>query len=417
MKKVFIIGSGGREHALAHAFSQSTSVGTVYVAPGNPGMMDVAQVVDIRIDDLAGLAHFAREQGIDLTFVGPEQPLADGIVDVFLEQGLTIFGPRKKAALIESSKAFAKSLMSKYHIPTADYQTFTTVAPAISYLSQLTAPYVIKADGLAAGKGVIIAETLAEAEARVEDMLAGNTFGQAGAQVVIEEYLVGEEFSFMAFVHEEAVYPLILSKDHKRAFDGDTGPNTGGMGAFAPVDSISQAVIDQAISTILKPTAKAMVSEDRSFTGVLYAGLINTATGPKVIEYNARFGDPETQVILPLLVGDLYQILVDILASKVPMIHFSSGYALGVVMASQGYPGSYQTGLPIEGLSAIQEGYVYHSGTALDQTQLVTNGGRVLVVTQLGDTLDQARERAYTQLGKISNQHLFYRKDIGTCQN
>jgi len=414
MKKVLIIGRGGREHALAHKFSQSPQVGQVFVAPGNPGMSHCATLVDIDETNFAALIDFAQKEGIDLSFVGPEVPLVMGIVDAFEHKGLRIFGPRINAAIIEGSKDFAKQLMAKYNIPTSGYETFTDLTEALTYVAHLQPPYVLKADGLAAGKGVVIAQTLAEAQAALTDMLQANKFGQAGAKVVIEDFLVGEEFSFMAFVHGENVYPMEIARDHKPVFNDNQGPNTGGMGAYTPAVQIPAQVVSNAIETVLKPTAKAMVAEGRSFTGILYAGLIATDDGAKVIEYNARFGDPEAEVLLARLNNDLYQLIIDILDNNPVTLDWSTDVALGVIVSSPGYPGDYPTGLPITGLEQVADGVItYHCGTALQDGQTVTNGGRVLMVTGTSADMATVRENVYRQINKIHFEGMHYRTDIG----
>ncbi|WP_121664309.1 phosphoribosylamine--glycine ligase [Metabacillus litoralis] len=412
--KVLIIGQGGREHALVWKAAQSNLVEEVFVAPGNDGMDELATRVAISENDNEALVAFAKEQNIDLTIVGPEVPLLNGIVNDFESEGLNIFGPRKEAALIEGSKNFAKELMIKYKIPTAEYQTFTNVDEAKSYVEQKGAPIVIKADGLAAGKGVTVAETLDVALDSVTDMLANAKFGDASSSVVIEEFLAGEEFSLMAFVKGEKVYPMVIAQDHKRAYDNDEGPNTGGMGAYSPVPQISDEVVNTAVETILKPAAKALVSEGRSFTGILYAGLILTNDGPKVIEFNARFGDPETQVVLPRLKSDLVSSLLSILNEEPVSLEWSQEVVLGVVLASKGYPNDYEKGLPIGQLSEKHEkAVIFHAGTKKVDDQFVGNGGRVLVVSGYGETISDAQEQAYALVEKISAPALFYRKDIG----
>ncbi|PGT82478.1 phosphoribosylamine--glycine ligase [Bacillus sp. AFS040349] len=412
--KVLIIGQGGREHALVWKAAQSNLVEEVFVAPGNDGMNEFATRVAISENDNEALVAFAKEQNIDLTIVGPEVPLLNGIVNEFEREGLKIFGPRKEAALIEGSKNFAKELMIKYKIPTAEYQTFTDVDEAKSYIEQKGAPIVIKADGLAAGKGVTVAETLDVALDSVTDMLENAKFGDASSSVVIEEFLAGEEFSLMAFVKGENVYPMVIAQDHKRAYDNDEGPNTGGMGAYSPVPQISDEVVNTAVETILKPAAKALVSEGRSFTGILYAGLILTNDGPKVIEFNARFGDPETQVVLPRLKSDLVSSLLSILNEEPVELEWSEEAVLGVVLASKGYPNDYEKGLPIGQLSEKHEkAVIFHAGTKKVEDQFVGNGGRVLVVSGYGETISDAQEQAYALVEKISAPALFYRKDIG----
>jgi len=412
--KVLIIGQGGREHALVWKAAQSNLVTKVFVAPGNDGMQELATLVPISETDNQGLLDFAKKEAIDLTFVGPEVPLLNGIVNDFQAAGLKIFGPTKEAALIEGSKNFAKELMFKYNIPTADYQTFTDVDQAKAYIEEKGAPIVIKADGLAAGKGVTVAETLDVALNSVTDMLEGGKFGDASRSVVVEEFLAGEEFSLMAFVNGEKVYPMVIAQDHKRAYDNDEGPNTGGMGAYSPVPQISEQVVEQAVETILKPAAKALVSEGRSFTGILYAGLILTTEGPKVIEFNARFGDPETQVVLPRLESDLIEALLAILEDKPVELKWSEKAVLGVVLASKGYPNDYEKGQPIGTLQAEQtDAVIFHAGTKWQDEQYVNNGGRVLVVSGYGHSIQDAQKQAYELVEKVASPALFYRNDIG----
>lgn len=412
--KVLIIGQGGREHALVWKAAQSKLVTEVFVAPGNDGMQELATLVPISETDNQGLLDFAKKEAIDFTFVGPEVPLLNGIVNDFQAAGLKIFGPTKEAALIEGSKNFAKELMFKYNIPTADYQTFTDVDKAKAYIQEKGAPIVIKADGLAAGKGVTVAETLDVALNSVSDMLEGGKFGDASRSVVVEEFLAGEEFSLMAFVNGEKVYPMVIAQDHKRAYDNDEGPNTGGMGAYSPVPQISEQVVEQAVETILKPAAKALVNEGRSFTGILYAGLILTTEGPKVIEFNARFGDPETQVVLPRLESDLIEALLAILEDKTVELKWSEKAVLGVVLASKGYPNDYEKGQPIGTLQAEQtDAVIFHAGTKWQNDQYVNNGGRVLVVSGYGASIQDAQKQAYELVENVASPALFYRKDIG----
>jgi phosphoribosylamine---glycine ligase len=412
--KVLIIGRGGREHAIAWKAAQSPLVTRLYAAPGNPGIAEIAELVRIDENDIEALVAFAKSEGIDLTIVGPEAPLLNGIVNRFQEEGLRIFGPRKEAALIEGSKAFAKSLMKKYRIPTAEYESFMSYEEAKAYVEQKGAPIVIKADGLAAGKGVTVAMTLQEALNALHEMMVEGKFGEASEQVVIEEYLEGEEFSLMAFVHEEKAYPMTIAQDHKRAFDNDEGPNTGGMGAYSPVPQISEHIVQQAIEQIIQPIAKALVAEKRPFTGILYAGLIATAQGPKVIEFNARFGDPEAQVVLPRLENDFIQLMIDLLEQQEIELTWSDEAAVGVVLASEGYPNSYKNGYVIEGLDELQQDtLIFHAGTKEEHGKLYTNGGRVLLLTAKGSTLQEAQQSVYEEINKIKCDSLFYRKDIG----
>lgn len=410
---VLVIGRGGREHALAWKFAQSEKVEKVYVAPGNEGMRDVATPVDIDENDFDALVLFAKENHVELTFVGPEIPLMNGIVDRFKEEGLRVFGPNKAAAVIEGSKAFTKELMKKYNIPTAAYETFTDYEEAVQYIQKVGAPIVIKADGLAAGKGVTVAMTLEEALQATKEMLQDVKFGEASKKVVIEEFLDGQEFSLMAFVNGKTVYPMVIAQDHKRAFDGDKGPNTGGMGAYSPVPQIPESAVEEAIKTVLHPTAKAMIQENRSFTGILYAGLILTNDGPKVIEFNARFGDPETEVVLPRLENDLVDVCNAILDESELTLQWSEEAVIGVVLASKGYPEAYKKGDIINGLDALQDVIVFHAGTAMKHGDFVTNGGRVLFVACKANSLQEAKDKVYKEIGKIESDGLFYRSDIG----
>ncbi|BCC44966.1 phosphoribosylamine--glycine ligase [Bacillus cereus] len=410
---VLVIGRGGREHALAWKFAQSEKVEKVYVAPGNEGMRDVATPIDIDENDFDALILFAKENHVELTFVGPEIPLMNGIVDRFKEEGLRVFGPNKAAAVIEGSKAFTKELMKKYNIPTAAYETFTDYEEAVQYIEKVGAPIVIKADGLAAGKGVTVAMTLEEALQAAKEMLQDVKFGEASKKVVIEEFLDGQEFSLMAFVNGTTVHPMVIAQDHKRAFDGDKGPNTGGMGAYSPVPQISESAVQEAIETVLHPTAKAMIQENRSFTGILYAGLILTNDGPKVIEFNARFGDPETEVVLPRLENDLVDVCNAVLDESELTLQWSEESVIGVVLASKGYPEAYKKGEIIKGLDALQDVIVFHAGTAMKHGDFVTNGGRVLFVACKANSLQEAKDTVYKEIGKIESDGLFYRSDIG----
>ncbi|MCL2387810.1 MAG: phosphoribosylamine--glycine ligase [Defluviitaleaceae bacterium] len=415
MSKVLIIGSGGREHALVWKLAQSSRVDKIFVANGNLGMEGLAECVDLAITDFAGLAEFAKTEGVALTIVGPEVPLVDGIVDFFEAEGLSVFGPRANAAVIEGSKSFAKELMKKYAIPTAAYEVFTDYVSAVEYIKTQKPPFVLKADGLAQGKGVVIAATHEEAEAALSEMLESACFGDAGKTVVIEEFLDGVEFSYMAFVNGAKVFPMVIAKDHKRAYDGDEGPNTGGMGAYSPVPQISEEMLEAARREILIPTAEAMVKEGRSFTGILYAGLIATADGAKVIEFNARFGDPETEVVLPRLESDLFSVIMDILAGESPTLEWSNESVLGIILASKGYPNKYETGFPITGLNDLEkEIMLFHCGTDKSENgEFVTKGGRVLLAACKGETLEAARNALYSAVPKIKCENLFYRTDIG----
>ncbi|MFP7494435.1 phosphoribosylamine--glycine ligase [Terribacillus saccharophilus] len=413
--KVLVIGSGGREHSIVAKLASSMQVTELYAAPGNGGMADLATCVPIDVTAVDDLIHFAKEEQIDWTFVGPEIPLLAGVVNAFQQENLNVFGPTKEAALIEGSKDYAKSFMRNHGIPTAASETFSDVEIAKAYIAQKGAPIVVKADGLAAGKGVVVAQTVEEAIDAVENMLVGNQFGQAGSLVVIEDFLEGKEFSLMAFVNGSNVFPLVPARDHKRVYDNDQGPNTGGMGAFAPIPDLEQTVIDDAISRILKPAAAGLVEEGRSFTGVLYAGLIETADGPKVIEFNARFGDPETQVILPLLENDLLQVMQDVTAGDDPKLSWKDAYATGTVIAASGYPGSYEKQLPIPDLTQLPtDVYCIHAGTENNAGKLVSNGGRVLFIGSVHHNRADAVKSVKKGLEIFKDDPNFhYRTDIG----
>ncbi len=417
---VLIIGSGGREHALAWKVAQDPRVAKVFVAPGNAGTATEAKCENVAIDVLAieQLADFAAAN-VQLTIVGPEAPLVKGVVDLFRSRGLDIFGPTAAAAQLEGSKAFTKDFLARHAIPTADYQNFTEVEPALAYLREKGAPIVIKADGLAAGKGVIVAMTLAEAEEAVRDMLSGNAFGDAGARVVIEEFLDGEEASFIVMVDGENVLPMATSQDHKRVGDGDSGPNTGGMGAYSPAPVVTADVHKRAMDEVIYPTVRGMAAEGNVYTGFLYAGLmIDKAGKPKVIEFNCRFGDPETQPIMVRLESSLVLLVEAALAKALDKVEatWDPRPTVGVVLAAGGYPGDYAKGDVIEGLddAAALDGKVFHAGTALnDQGQVVTAGGRVLCATAIGRTVSEAQQQAYRLAEKIHWNGCFYRKDIG----
>ncbi|UOR10199.1 phosphoribosylamine--glycine ligase [Halobacillus amylolyticus] len=411
--KVLVIGRGGREHSIVKKLASSTQVETLFAAPGNAGMGEQAVRVQIQETDQEQLVAFAKENGVDLTIIGPENPLLDGLADCFIEAGLKVFGPTKAAALIEGSKHFAKQLMQKYDIPTADYQAFTDAEKAKVYIREQGAPIVVKADGLAAGKGVVVAETVEIACEAVEDMLLEGQFGEASREIVVEEFLQGAEFSLMAFVNGKNVYPMLTAQDHKRAFDGDEGPNTGGMGAFAPATHLSWEDYDYAVESILEKTASGLVAEGRSFTGILYAGLIQTDAGPKVIEFNARFGDPETQVVLPLLTNDLVQVLTDVLEGKNPQLKWFEKACAGVVVASAGYPGSYEKGVRLPEWPE-EDTFAIHAGTEAVDDGYVTSGGRVLLVGTMATTLDKALNAVYSSLTAFDeHEGFFFRKDIG----
>ncbi|MBO0431669.1 phosphoribosylamine--glycine ligase [Enterococcus sp. DIV0660C] len=413
--KILIIGAGGREHAIGKKLVDSPLVETVYCAPGNPGMKkDDIQPVAIAETDHDALISFAKEQCVSWTFVGPEVPLLNGIVDDFIAADLKIFGPTKRAALIEGSKSFAKQLMKECQIPTAESQTFNDYEMAIAYINEKGAPIVVKADGLAAGKGVVVAMTIEEAIQAAKDMLKSHRFGESGNQIVVEEFLAGEEFSLLAFVRGTEVYPMVISQDHKRAYDLDKGPNTGGMGAYSPVPQISQKMVDEAIETILKPAAQGMVEQDRSFTGILYAGLIATVDGPKVIEFNARFGDPETQVVLPRLVNDFAQVIDDLLENRSIELEWSQDeFHVGVVVAAEGYPATYETEMSLPDFSDESHVQVYYAGVAEKEGCLVGNGGRIYLVEAKAKTLEQAQKMIYEVLERKDTTETFYRHDIG----
>lgn len=409
--KVLVVGAGGREHAIVDALSRSPKVGKIYCAPDNAGIAEQAETVTIKDTDIEGLARFAADKNIDLTVVGPEAALALGIVDLFRERGLRIFGPTRAAARIESSKEFAKDLMRRHGIPTAGYRTFDDYDRARAYVEAGPIPVVLKYDGLAAGKGVVVAMTFEEADAALRDMLLDDRFGRG--KVVVEEYLTGPEFSFMCFVSGAEVCPMAIAQDHKRAYDGDKGPNTGGMGAYSPVPFITAADEEYALGHIMKKTAAAMVAEGCPFGGVLYGGLMKTPSGIKVIEFNARFGDPETEVVLPRMESDIYDIFSSVADGKpVAKINWNDRAALGIVLASKGYPGDYDKGYPIERTEDTGV-LVYHMGTARKGGTLVTAGGRVMIVVGMGADLAEARAKALDGVGKVDCDNLFHRTDIG----
>lgn len=410
--KILVVGGGGRCHAIVSALKRSESVGDIYCAPGNAGTAALSHNVPISDSDIPSLLRFAKDKEIDLTVVGPEVPLSKGIVDEFRAAGLKIFGHTRAAAMIETSKEYAKSLMLRFGIPTAAYRTFTDFDEALNYVSSRPFPAVLKYDGLAAGKGVVIAKTIDEAKTTLESMLKNAEFGEG--KVVIEDYLEGPEFSFMCFVDGERVYPMPLSQDHKRAFDGDKGPNTGGMGAYTSLPFISEQDYEFAYREILCKTASAMCAEGRPLSGVLYAGLMKTSTGIKVIEFNARFGDPETEVVLPLLESDAYEIFSSVASGKeCPAPKWRNAVTVGVVLASKGYPSHYEKGFEIHGTANLSSCHLFHMGTSLSEDgRLLTNGGRVLMVVAEGDSVLEARNKVYADIVKIECENLFYRKDI-----
>ena len=405
--KVLVIGKGGREHALAHAAHRSALVDTVYAAPGNPGMAKFATCVNVSDADVEGLVAFAKQENIDLTIVGPEATLSLGVVDAFKEAGLKIFGPSKDATQIESSKDFAKKIMMKYNVPTAAYATFDNKEAAVNYVEEKGAPIVIKEDGLKAGKGVTVAQTKEEALEALNI-----AFDIPNNKVVIEECLVGFEFSLICFVCDDVVIPMQIAQDHKCAYDGDKGPNTGGMGCYSPVKKITPEIIDDAMNSVMVPMAKAMMAEGHPFTGFLYGGLMLTEKGIKTIEFNARFGDPEAEVILPRLESDFVDTILKVMDHKKVELTWDDNVTLGVVLASEGYPASSTKGAVIEGVDDV-DGFVYHMGTAMKDDQLVTAGGRVLISVAKAKTLEEAYAKAYADVEKIKCDKLFHRNDIG----
>ncbi|ELE8120113.1 phosphoribosylamine--glycine ligase [Vibrio fluvialis] len=418
--RVLIIGSGGREHALGWKVAQNPVIETVFIAPGNAGTALEAKLqnVNIAVEDVAGLVAFAQDNGIELTIVGPEAPLVIGVVDAFRAAGLPIFGPTQAAAQLEGSKAFTKDFLARHNIPTAAYANFTEIEPALAYVREQGAPIVVKADGLAAGKGVIVAMTLEEAEEAIKDMLAGNAFGDAGSRVVVEEFLDGEEASFIVMVDGENVLPMATSQDHKRVGDQDTGPNTGGMGAYSPAPVVTQAIHDRVMQEVIYPTVRGMAAEGNPYTGFLYAGLMIDSTGaPKVIEYNCRFGDPETQPIMMRMQSDLVELCLAAIDGKLDQVEskWDPRASIGIVLAAGGYPGDYAKGDIISGLPTTEvEGQkVFHAGTTDKDGHVVTNGGRVLCATALGNTVSEAQQRAYELAKQISWNGMFHRNDIG----
>jgi phosphoribosylamine--glycine ligase len=420
MMKVMVVGGGGREHALVWKIAQSPRVEEIFCTPGNAGIKKIARCVDISAEDIKALADFAEKKSIDLTVVGPEAPLVEGIVDEFEARGLKAFGPNKAASQIEGSKVFAKNLMEKYNIPTAAFRVFDNSIDAINYIDSIDAPMVVKAEGLAAGKGVVVAKDKDAAVSAVKSIMEQRIFGKAGARVVIEEYLEGPEVTVLSFCDGKIAVPMVSSRDHKRVFDNDEGPNTGGMGAISPAPAYSMELAEVVEKEIIQKTVEAMAAEGIPFKGVLYTGLMLTKKGTRVLEYNCRFGDPETQVVLPRLKTDLIDIMeacIDGNLEKV-MIEWKEEKAVCVVLASGGYPGPYEKGKVIKGLSEAEaEGaLVFHAGTAEKNGKIITAGGRVLGVTALGDTEDKARQEAYNAISKISFEDMHYRKDIGKIQ-
>lgn len=415
--RVLVVGGGGREHALVWKLAQSRLVKKIYAAPGNPGIAELAACADIAADDLKGLADFAERNSVDLTVVGPELPLTLGIVDEFEERGLRIFGPTKSAAQIEGSKVFAKEFMKRYHIPTASFRIFESREEAVDFVRSAEVPIVVKADGLAAGKGAVIPKDNNEAVKIVDDMMVRKLYREAGSKVVVEHFLTGEELTVMAFTDGRSVFPMLSSQDHKQIYDGDKGPNTGGMGAYAPTPVVSEKLMETIKEEILEPAIEGLSSEGRMYKGVLYAGLMITDRGPKVLEFNCRFGDPEAQAVLPLLESDLAEIFCHIVDGDLnaDRIKWRDKYAVCVVLASAGYPLKYQRGKQIKGLKRLagREALVFHAGTRLEANRLYTNGGRVLGVTAVEKTLPEAIDKAYSAVKKISFEGMQYRKDIG----
>ncbi len=416
--KILVVGSGGREHAIVWKLAQSPYVDEIFCAPGNGGISAIARCVPIKAMDIDGVVEFSKETGVDMVVVAPDDPLAAGMVDALEKEGIRAFGPRKDAAVIESSKSFAKWLMKKYGIPTAEYQVFDDSGKAIEYLRNKEYPIVIKADGLALGKGVIIAKSFVEACDAVNGMMQGKMFGSAGERIVIEEFLEGTEVSVLAFTDGKTVVPMVSVQDHKRAYDNDEGPNTGGMGTFSPSKVYTDEIARYCMKHIFMPTINAMYEEGRIFKGVIYFGLILTKDGPKVLEYNARFGDPEAQVVLPRLKTDLVEIFNAVIDERLETVKmdWDDRAAVCVIMASGGYPQEYRTGYLISGIREAEKDpdmIVFHAGTRFENGEFYTAGGRVLGVTALGDTLDDAIEKAYNGVEKIRFKDMYYRKDIG----
>jgi phosphoribosylamine--glycine ligase len=412
---VFVIGSGGREHALVWKMAQSPYVEKIFCAPGNGGIDSLAECINIAVDDLKELMHFARKNAVDLTVVGPELPLTLGIVDLFQREHLPIFGPSGAAAQLEGSKAFTKQFLAKYQIPSADFHIFKDSEKALRHIRQNDPPFVLKADGLAAGKGVLICHSRNDAYQGIDDIMVSKRFGKAGNRLVIEDFLAGEEASLLAITDGEHYLVLPPAQDHKAIFEGDKGPNTGGMGAYAPAPVIHKALLDQISERIIEPTIRGMQAENRPYRGVLYAGLMITQEGPKVVEFNCRFGDPEIQAILPLLKTDIVDLMMEVVDRRLkprgPEI--SPDSCICVIMASGGYPGTYQKGKPILGLDQVKDVHVFHAGTRREGDQILTAGGRVLGVTSTGKTFIEAREKVYQAIGRIAFDGAYYRKDIG----
>ena len=415
--KILIIGSGGREHALVWKISQSPKVSKIYCAPGNAGISQIAQCINISVDKITELADFAQETKIDLTVVGPELSLSLGIVDEFNQRGLKIFGPTKTATEIESSKVFSKNMMKKYHIPTADYATFNDMKEALTHIKKRQFPLVLKADGLAAGKGVFIVHDMEEAEASLDSLMTEKIFGDAGRQVIVEDFLEGEEVSVLAFSDGTNVIPMVSSQDHKKIYDNDQGPNTGWMGAYSPVPFYDENSKDEVLGQILKPIISGLKKEGREYKGVIYAGLVFTKKGIKVLEFNARFGDPETQALLPGMETDIVEIFMAVIEGQLPTIDikWNNNSVVCVIAASGGYPAKYQKGKIISGLEKLEnkkDAYVFHAGTKYQDEKIVTSGGRVLGMTAWAENISDAKKKAYESIKKIDFKDMYYRKDI-----
>jgi len=412
--KILVIGSGGREHAIVWKLNQSKDVQKIYCAPGNGGISKLAECVDIKVEDINRLVEFVKNNKVDITIVGPELPLVLGIVDEFQKHGLRIFGPSKYASQLEGSKVFSKQLMWKYKIPTADGRIFNEARHAIEYIKSHRAPVVVKADGLAAGKGVIVAKNVDEAVHAVSDIMEKKVFGEAGSKLIVEECLEGEEISILAFSDGKNVIPLVPSQDHKRIFDNDKGPNTGGMGAYSPVPVMNDELQWKVLKEVLEPTVKAMASEGHIYKGILYAGLMLTQNGPKVLEYNVRFGDPETQAVLPRMTSDLLDPIIGIINGDISKcnISWTKQACICIVAASGGYPDKYEKGFEITGLNSVTEAIVFHAGTKSENNKILTSGGRVLGITALGDSIDEALKKGYVAASKINFKNMYYRKDI-----
>ncbi len=416
--KILVVGGGGREHALVWKIAQSPLVEKIYCAPGNPGIADLAECVSIAADNISELCTFAKDQAVDLTVVGPEVPLTLGIVDLFQSEGLLVFGPSKAAAQLEGSKGFSKDLMARYNIPTAAYQRFCDHAAAVAYVKEQGAPIVVKADGLAAGKGVVVAMTEEQAIEAIDDIMLDQVFGSAGASVVIEEFMEGEEASFFAFTDGKKILPLASAQDHKRVFDGDSGPNTGGMGAYSPAPVVTDALYEEIVETIVKPTIDGMATDGCPYSGILYVGLMIKDGKPRVVEYNARFGDPECQPLLMRMKSDVVPVLQACARGELDLerLEWHDKAAVCIVMASGGYPANFEKGYPISGLeeaAGIEDLMVFHAGTAARDGEIVNNGGRVLGVTGLGATVKDAIDKAYSGVKLIDWYRVHYRRDIG----